>query len=341
MTDDKSLPPLPVQFMQPWLEDNAQYLKDMAERAAQFGHRLNILRNEHKHLIKTAEPVSRCLLGAVDAASISETYNDQMSILVQAVRVDDGGKTTLGHPQRVTGVDSLEMKLSENPMRVAEECRMLAGADGPVIADTSFYSFLMEVNMAIHRKQLMPKHQVFVDAVRSLVLDHTFIDMMQNSNVIPMSKRGQSSTLCEGISDRVVLTHMLHEGEYLSPRPFSDALDNAGLGISKDSGFNETERKSLVDLFSKQLGVIFFKPHPWSKALRIEARIDLLRNSDWIMPVLAAISHHTATNRLVSEPWPQFMADYTVKQISEVNRYLYGEANQFRFPLFTQTWQPI
>jgi hypothetical protein len=213
-------------------------------------------------------------------------------------------------------------------MRVAAECRVLAAVTQPTIADTSYWSFLMEVNQAITR-EANSSVPALSAAVKSLVDDQTFINMIQNPNVVPMSKTSQSDTFLDGISDRQVLSQLLHPGEYLYPRSLVEGTTGA-FGIEKRR-FKEFERNMLDSFFKKQLGVVFFKPHAWSRAFRIEGHLDHLRNEKWLMPLLAAITKHTAVNRMVVEPWPQFMADYTAKKVAGVAR-LYGPMNRHRHP---------
>ena len=68
-----------------------------------------------------------------------------------------------------------------------------------------------------------------------------------------------------------------------------------------------------------------------TRAYRIEGHLDRLHDPGWLFPLLAAISRHTAENRMVVEPWPQFIADYTAKKISAVAD-LYGPMNWHRHP---------
>jgi hypothetical protein len=67
--------------------------------------------------------------------------------------------------------------------------------------------------------------------------------------------------------------------------------------------------RSFLILYKRLLGVLFYKPHPWTRAYRVEAHLEQLESRDWLMPLLAAIKAHTEVSRHTVEPFPQFMAD--------------------------------
>jgi len=275
-----------------------------------------------------AEPAEACPLGAVDAASYAVSFGDQLSILLQVVHIDSNSTPHLGTPQRVTGIDGEELRLAITPMRVAAECAELAKAKLPTIADTSYWSFLMEANQAITRAE-NSSLPALDDAVKRLIDDGAFLGMVQNPFVVPMSKVSQSDTYMKGISDRQVLGQILKPGEYVLPRKLVEGTTGS-FGIEKRR-FKAAERTLLEDFYQRCLGVVFYKPHPWTRAFRIEGHLERLEDSDWLMPLLAAIKIETATARDVVEPWPQFMADYTAKRLSAVGQ-LYGELNWHRCP---------
>jgi hypothetical protein len=322
--------------MAPWLVDNANFQHELQARNIRLAD-LSSLRERLKSSIRVAEPAERCPLGAIDAASIQVSLGDQLSILLQVVHIASDGTPTLKDPQRVTGIDGEELRLAITPMRVAAECAELAKVTVPTIADTSYWSFLMEANQAITRDE-NSSLPALADAVKRLIDDGAFIGMVQNPFVIPMSKTSQSETCMPGISDRQVLGQILRPGEYFLPRKLIDGTSGS-FGIEKRR-FKASERDLLKDFYERVLGVVFYKPHPWTRAFRIEGHLDRLENNDWLMPLLAAIKAETATTREIIEPWPQYMADYTAKRMQAVGT-LYGPLNWHRFPdsnyLFART----
>jgi hypothetical protein len=322
--------PIPARILAPWIEDNAKFLR---EDLAQRRQLLDEMESQRKQLldagrIRAAEEASPVALSAVDAAVADVPLGDMISILIQVVCIADDGSTTLGAPIRATGIDGYEMALTRTPMRVAAECDHLSAATSLTIADTSFWSLLMEVNQAINNQDKM-KNKFLDDAVDQLVKKGLFIATILNPNVIAMSKVNQSCKIGgQLVSDRETLGRILKAGEFLVPEKLMETTD-VKFGVEKRM-FTDAERKSIRRHFEDDVGVVFFKPHAWTRAFRIEAHLKLLRDDAWLMPVLAAVSKHTTTRTIV-EPYPQFMADWTSKRIKAVAE-LYGELNFHRVP---------
>jgi len=335
---EKAEEPLPAAVMTPWLADNETYQQELQLRDSLLQDLSPIrARIETDPGIRMAEDVERCTLGAVDAASVAASFGDQVSILVQMVHVADDGTPIIGSPQRVTGIDSQEMHMATAPIRVAIECEELAKATSPTIADTSYWSFLMEVNLAITQHAHNPGFKPLEDNVRKLVNNGALLAMLQNPCIVPMSKKSQSDTYLPGVSDRQVLGRILLPGEFLCAQHLTiTGSFGAANAITDRFGIErrvlKPEQIELIRyLYRNKLGFVFYKPHPWTRAFRIEGHLDRLRDDAWLMPLLAAIKVHTAVVREIIEPWPQFMADYIAKQISGVAK-LYGEANWHRWP---------
>jgi hypothetical protein len=319
--------PLPARLMAPWLDDNARFQEELALRSISKDVLIS-LRDRLRDQIRMVESADPCLLGAVDAASVATPFGDQLSILVQAIRIDDDGTPTLSAPERATGIDGHELRLVEMPMRIAAECRELAKATTPTIADTSYWSFLMDVNHAIIRNA-SSSQPMLEAAVKYLVDDGAFLGMVQNANVVPMTKMSESDAFMKGVSDRRVLGEILVAGEYLAPRKLADG--STGTFQIERRRFKASERDLLDDYYKRVLGVVFYKPHPWTRAYRIEGHLERFENREWLMSLLAAIRAHTETSRRIVEPFPQFMADYTAKRLSAVAK-LYGQLNWHRHP---------
>jgi hypothetical protein len=81
-------------------------------------------------LIKRATKAKPSLLAAVDAADAVQTLGeDQASILIQTVTVEDDGYTTQSPIRRITGMAGEELTLAKTPMRVAREVDMTPGCN--------------------------------------------------------------------------------------------------------------------------------------------------------------------------------------------------------------------
>jgi hypothetical protein len=327
-SDDYMHIPIPVRLVEPWLENNKQFIdNDVAARNRALAT-IRDKRSQYLSQIRTAEDYTRSRLAAVDAASAAEPLADLQTYLIQATRVDDDGQITLGSPYRLTGVYGHEISQTATVIRVVEECKLLAEATDITIADTSFWSLLMEVNQAITLRYNHPNERL-VAAVDHLTKGQLFLSVITNLNVIAMSKQGEASTVHPGVSDREAWGQILEPGEYIQPLPIADAL-HAHFGVER-RGFTNTESDRVRDIYDKRLGVIYYKPHPWSRAYRIEAQMDTLKSPQKLMPILSAVRHHTQLGPSIVEPWPQFMADYVAKQISSV-AWLYGQGNHHRTP---------
>jgi hypothetical protein len=157
--------------------------------------------------------------------------------------------------------------------------------------------------------------------------------MLENPNVISMSKQAESDKFLTGISDRTVMELVLKAGEFTAPVALIKWIKGK-FGVETHA-FNDTERRMIQNVYDHHLGVLFFKPHPWSRAYRIEAHLDRLTDERWLMSLLAGISEQTMT-RTVVEPWPQFMADFTTKRIAAIAE-LYGPNNRHRLPITVPT----
>lgn len=316
--------PLPVQLLAPWIEDNEQFQNLLKERSDTLAD-LAPLRS--KLTIRLVQDAARCTLDAVDATECRVAFGDQLSILVQGARIYDDGECNFGAPRRITGINGHEFSLAALPLRIAEECRLLATSMTPTIADTSYWSLLMETNQCITRAEHTSNAAV-KDALKLLLEDRLFLSVIENPFVVPMTKLSESDTLRKGISDRQVLTMILKAGEFVVPRSLTGATGTS-FKIER-RGFTASEREHLEDLYQNQLGVVFYKPHVWSRAYRIEGHLARLNDDAWLMSLLAAVKHHTI-DRMITEPWPQFLADFTVRRVAGVAP-LYGQDNWHRNP---------
>lgn len=323
--------PIPARILAPWIADNEKFVhEDLAQRR----RRLDGLEGKRKEFLDTgkiriAEQTNPIPLSAVDAAVANVPIGDLVSILIQVVHVADDSSTILGAPIRATGINGYEMSLVRTPMRVAAECAHLSGATFITIADTSFWSLLMEVNQAITRQDKM-NNKFLDEAVHQLTAGKQFfISTILNPNVIAMSKSNQSCEIGgQFVSDREAIGRILQAGEFLVPQKLTESTKGK-FGVEARM-FNDAERKSIKRHFEQDVGVVFYRPHTWTRAFRIEAHLNLLQDDAWLMPLLAAISKHTMTRTIV-EPYPQFLADWTSKRIEAVTE-LYGELNYHRTP---------
>jgi len=323
--------PIPARLIGPWIADNAVFVRDVVKERRRQMESLREKRAEKLRdgKIMSVKSADRATLAAVDAAVVDVPLGDILSILIQVVHVDDAGMTMLGTPVRASGISGNVLSLARTPMRIVTEMEVLSQAETITIADTSFWSLLMEVNQAITRNANNSSDRYLSNAVDSLVRRRLFLETISNPNVIAMSKSNQACRVAGPfVSDREAYGQILEPGEYIVPGRLTEETDGK-FGV-EHRGFNDAERDEVQDTYERQLGVVYFKPHPWSRAFRIEARLSLLSDEAWLMPLLNAVAHHTRARSII-EPWPQFMADWTAKQIAAVAK-LYGDMNFHRVP---------
>ena len=118
--------PLPTTLMTPWIDDNTAFVSGLQERNDQLQGLEIKLRDqlEAAGLIKQASEAEPTFLAAVDAANAMQTLGeDQVSILMQTVTVEDDGHTITTPPLRITSLNGEKITLAVTPMRVAQETR--------------------------------------------------------------------------------------------------------------------------------------------------------------------------------------------------------------------------
>lgn len=329
--------PIPVRLMDPWVQDNNIFLEELQ-------HRRNFLEGAKKYRdelnIRAYTPCEDSPLSAVDAAVADTGIGDLLVILIQGICVHGNGNIVFSSPKRLTGVKGQELSLARTPLRLATECQLLANAENTTIADTSFWSMLMEFNKAIndHFHGASSDHSPITEAYTTLCPNGLFLKMINNPNIIAMSKTNQSTKIKpkgrnkyvdQLISDRELLARVLEPGEFLDPISLIEGTEG-NFGVH-NRGVTDSERAQIREIYNEEITFTYFKPHPWSKAFKIEGNRKRMADDTWLMPVLSAITRHTAIPTIV-EPWPQFMADWQSKQIVTGVSKMYSRLNFSRVP---------
>lgn len=325
---DKSTP-ISVVFAEPWIKDNQLFINN--ELAARDRTLLSLRDRLRPRLLADgliciANPSDCDSLGAVDASVVDVTFDELHLVLVQAAYYCDG-HTYLDIPQRHGPVDEEVRRYLNVPARSAREILLLADVTSPTIADNSFWSLLMEFNLAITS---LRKYRI--DIIEPMIDDlcnGTFLRMLENTFVIAMPKIGVTDSLSKTneykqyfeskISDREAYTCVLDEGEYIKPR-FLSLLGEFGVETDRIS---EKSRDRIRYIYKKELFYTYFRPWRYKKAYRIEGRESMLCDRTFAS-VKAATCY-----REIAEPLPQFYVDRVVKQLHGISQ-LYGEANRFR-----------
>ena len=117
----------------------------------------------------------------------------------------------------------------------------------------------------------------------------------------------------ENYDDRAILTLILDPGEFTRPKLFTS---EEGWHIRLP--YDDEELKILMqDVISgiKNLSVIYYKPHSWSPALRIEMPLAIARDERKLNTILHNIKNQCQTPSIM-EPFPLYMADRIAKHMA-------------------------
>jgi hypothetical protein len=118
--------------------------------------------------------------------------------------------------------------------------------------------------------------------------------------------------------DRAILTSVLRAGEYTHPIPYDQPLDPWHIGMDENLLKPTDEMKRLLqETIDKvtDLHVCYFRPHPYTPALRLEVPKSLTTNKYQLSMLLHAVNFQCGTPGII-DPYPLFMADRMVKNIS-------------------------
>lgn len=123
--------------------------------------------------------------------------------------------------------------------------------------------------------------------------------------------------------DRGMLTLLLKPGELTKPIPLEHPrdrqgnvtwhLNTGGLPIEIKKQANELAEEIRSALL--QVQVIYYKPHDWLPALRIEVAASVASNTHRLATVVQGLKHQCATASML-EPYPIYLADRTAKALA-------------------------
>ena len=118
--------------------------------------------------------------------------------------------------------------------------------------------------------------------------------------------------------DRGLLTMLLDAGEFTKPinlqNPESEwHINTAAVPESDRKEADELEEKIAAEL--KHVVVIYYKPHVWMPALRLEVNQAVASNRTRLAVLLHGVKHQCGTPAIL-EPFPLYMADRMVKSLA-------------------------
>jgi len=126
-----------------------------------------------------------------------------------------------------------------------------------------------------------------------------------------------------GDDDRSMLTLLLNPGELTRPVELEHPRDQQGnitwhLATDRLPAKIKTKAGELVDEILEALSgvhVVYYKPHNWLPALRVEMAASVAKNQHRLAPVIQGIKHQSATPSML-EPYPIYLADRTAKALA-------------------------
>lgn len=122
----------------------------------------------------------------------------------------------------------------------------------------------------------------------------------------------------EACDDRGLLTNILLPGEFTSPQPLQPPNQPWHLNLAAVPQSERAEAEHLAETIVQLLGeirVIYYRPHPWLPALRLEMSRAVAQTAGRLAMVIHAVKHQCGTAAMM-EPYPLYMADRMVKHLA-------------------------
>lgn len=192
-----------------------------------------------------------------------------------------------------------------------------------VFSDGSFTTPLIYINQAINKilenkkdgKDMSIGHKIeqgiedFLTAYK-MILESPRSDKIWAAMPKYTTNReiGEKLNWSAHYDDRAILTSILNPGEFTTPLSLKQANQPWHLKLpfgTVEKGFDNIIRK---------LNVIYYRPHNWTPALRIEISSSIAANNSRIATLLQGIKYQCGTPGIL-EPYPLYMADRMVKHL--------------------------
>lgn len=128
---------------------------------------------------------------------------------------------------------------------------------------------------------------------------------------------GKAMGWLETYDDRGLLTMVLEAGDFTKPIPLQPPqsewhISTAAIPESERKEADELEEKITAEL--KNVVVIYYKPHAWMPAIRLEVNGAVAANPSRLAVLLHGVKHQCGTPAIL-EPFPLYMADRMVKSL--------------------------
>jgi hypothetical protein len=113
--------------------------------------------------------------------------------------------------------------------------------------------------------------------------------------------------------DRAILTTILSPGEFTLPIPLERPQQPWHLRILSNSEELERLKEEVISAINR-IYVMYYRPHNWTPAFRIEMSSSISTNDSRIALLLHGLKYQTGTPGIM-EPYPLYIADRMVKHL--------------------------
>ncbi|HOK25415.1 MAG TPA: DNA double-strand break repair nuclease NurA [Bacteroidales bacterium] len=213
------------------------------------------------------------------------------------------------------------------------EMELILAAEAPhdiVFLDGSITNPFLNLNTAISKfedfrnnevgKTLAENFEKFLDSYLKIVCsnrtDKLWVGLPKYTSKREIGKKFNWPT---NFDDRAMLTSLLKAGEYITPIKYEQPNEKWHIGMEGLTTYYKSEfDKKLEQIVNSinNLHVCYYKPHPYTPALRIEVPQSICTNKYQLATLLNAINFQCGTPGIL-EPYPLFMSDRMVKNLSK------------------------
>jgi len=162
-------------------------------------------------------------------------------------------------------------------------------------------------NLVENFEAFLASYQTILEAART---DRSWVSMPKYTT---RRELGKKLNWPSHYDDRAILTTILSPGEFAAPVPLDHPQQPWHLRVPHSN--KELERlRDKVLLGINRLYVIYYKPHNWTPALRIEMASSIATNNSRIAVLLQGLKYQCGTPGIL-EPYPLYIADRMVKHL--------------------------
>ena len=193
-----------------------------------------------------------------------------------------------------------------------------------VFLDGSLTTPLIYMNQAVNKaleseetiigKSLVEKFKDFLDSYKT-VLESSRTDKLWVSMPKYTTRRelGEKLKWSPHYDDRAILTAILSPGEFSSPIPLEEPQQPWHLRFPSDDKELERLRNKVLSAINR-LYVMYYRPHNWTPAFRIEMASSIATNNSRIAVLLQGLKYQCGTPGIL-ESYPLYIADRMVKHL--------------------------